>query len=195
MQLHEPTITTPREVLNISSSGLLRERIRNVRQRLLCFLVIGDLLSVLLAMAIGFSLKMYTPLGLLGHNVPSDINWLGYSSQFILATVLLLGLQFYSNSYSISGLLSSPVQGLRAAFYWGMLLALVSLSLKIDPAISRLFILFSTLCLAVALPMWRSIIKKTLLSRNHWRAYAGRKCAHYHALAKARWRAWQAASA
>ena len=165
----------PKEVLNISSSGLLRERIRNVRQRLLCFLVIGDLLSVLLAMAIGFSLKMFTPIGLLGHSVPSDVNWLGYSSQFSLAAVLLLGLQFYSNSYSISGLLSSPVQGLRAAFYWGMLLALVSLGLKIDPAISRLFILFSTLCLAVALPMWRSIIKKTLLSRNHWRSCVQRR--------------------
>ena len=87
MQLHDSPMIPPKEVLNISSSGLLRERIRNVRQRLLCFLVIGDLLSVLLAMAIGFSLKMYSPLGLLGHSVPIDINWLGYSSQFSLAAV------------------------------------------------------------------------------------------------------------
>ena len=77
MQLYEPTITTPEEVLNISSSGLLRERIRNVRQRLLCFLVIGDLLGVLLAVAIGFSLKIYSPLGVLGHNIWHSSDWYG----------------------------------------------------------------------------------------------------------------------
>jgi FlaA1/EpsC-like NDP-sugar epimerase len=67
--------------------------------------------------------------------------------------------------------LASPLLGLRSAFLWALLLALVSLGLKVNPAISRLFILYSALTLAVLLPLWRYTYTRGWIAQRpcrHW---------------------------
>ena len=138
------TSNNPAIPIDISAAGLQRERRRAGRQWLVAGLVAGDLVCVLLAMSTGFYLKFFSPLGALGMLSPAPANWLTYLPQFSLAAVLFLGLQLYNDRFSRAGLLASPLLGLRTACVWGALLALVSLGLKVDPAISRLFVLFST---------------------------------------------------
>ena len=161
--------------ITISSAGLERERSRNKRQWLVIGLLLGDLSCVFLSLACGFILKFFTPLGKLGIVTEGFGGWFAYLPQFALAIILLLGLAFYNNSYSRSGLLSSPLLAVKYSLQWGLLLALVSLGLKVDPQISRLFILFSTASLCLALPLWRNFYKHSIVSRTNFRACVQRK--------------------
>ena len=151
----------------ISATGLLRERRRAGRQWLVAGLIAGDLACILLAMGVGFYLKFFTPLGALGMATTAPVDWLAYLPQFILAAALFLSLQLYKDSFSRAGLLASPLLGLRTACVWGALLALVSLGLKVDPAISRLFVLFSTCALMVLLPWWRFAYTRGFIANNY----------------------------
>jgi len=161
------TSSNPARPIDISAAGLQRERRRAGRQWLVAGLVAGDLVCVLLAMSTGFYLKFFSPLGALGMLSPAPANWLTYLPQFSLAAALFLGLQLYNDRFSRAGLLASPLLGLRTACVWGALLALVSLGLKVDPAISRLFVLFSTCTLAVLLPWWRFAYTRRFIARNY----------------------------
>ena len=174
MTLSSNPNTTP-NTLEISASGLRRERCRMGRQWLVAGLFVGDLVCVWAAMLLGFYLKFYTPLGELGLPVTEVIKWPIYLPQFILASLLFVGWQFYNDRYSRAGLLASPLGGLREAFFWGVLLALVSLGLKVDPAISRLFILFSTLTLAGLLPLWRFAYTRRFIAQSSCRAWVQRQ--------------------
>ena len=160
---------------SISFAGLRRERSRMGRQWLVAGLMAGDIVCVWVAMLIGFWMKFYTPLGAIGLPVTGAIEWLGYLPQFILASLLFVAGQLFDNRYSREGLLNSPLLGVRAAFFWGLLLALVSLGLKVDPAISRLFILFSTLALAGLLPMWRFAYTRRFIAQRNCRAWVQRQ--------------------
>ena len=166
---------TTQNTLEISASGLRRERCRMGRQWLVAGLFVGDLVCVWAAMLLGFYLKFYTPLGELGLPVTEVIEWPIYLPQFILASLLFVGWQFYNDRYSRAGLLASPLVGLREAFFWGVLLALVSLGLKVDPAISRLFILFSTLTLTGLLPLWRFAYTRRFIAQSSCRAWVQRQ--------------------
>ncbi|MFL2832030.1 MAG: sugar transferase [Coraliomargaritaceae bacterium] len=166
--------TTPNSH-GISASGLRRERHRMGRQWLVAGLFAGDLVCVWAAMLLGFYLKFYTPLGELGLPVTEVIEWPIYLPQFILAGLLFVGWQLYNDRYSRAGLLASPLGGLREAFFWGLLLALVSLGLKVDPAISRLFILFSTLILAFLLALWRFAYTRRFIAQSSCRAWVQRQ--------------------
>ena len=149
----------------VSSAGLQREQRHKSRQRMIIGLVVGDVVCVLLALAIGFWLRFLSPFV-----VPTaTVDWAAYLPQFTLAAALFVGRQFYAGRYSWSGLLASPFMALRAAFFWGMLLALVSLGLKVEPAISRWFVCFSSLALAGLLFAWRA------LYRNRWIARSARR--------------------
>jgi exopolysaccharide biosynthesis polyprenyl glycosylphosphotransferase len=145
------------------------------RQWLVAGLFAGDLVCVWAAMMLGFYLKFYTPLGEIGLPVTEVIEWPIYLPQFILAGLLFVGWQLYNDRYSRSGLLSSPLGGVREAILWGALLALVSLGLKVDPAISRLFILFSTLTLAFLLPLWRFAYTRRFIAQSSCRAWVQRQ--------------------
>jgi exopolysaccharide biosynthesis polyprenyl glycosylphosphotransferase len=174
MSLSSNPNTTP-NTLEISTSGLRRERHRMGRQWLVAGLFAGDLACVWAAMMLGFYLKFYTPLGEIGLPVTEVIEWHIYLPQFILAGLLFVGWQLYNDRYSRSGLLASPLSGLREAFFWGLLLALVSLGLKVDPAISRLFILFSTLTLAGLLLLWRFVYTRRFIAQSSCRAWVQRQ--------------------
>jgi exopolysaccharide biosynthesis polyprenyl glycosylphosphotransferase len=174
MSLSSNPNTTP-NTLEISTSGLRRERHRMGRQWLVAGLFVGDLACVWAAMMLGFYLKFYTPLGEIGLPVTEVIEWPIYLPQFILAGLLFVGWQLYNDRYSRSGLLASPLSGLREAFFWGLLLALVSLGLKVDPAISRLFILFSTLTLAGLLLLWRFVYTRRFIAQSSCRAWVQRQ--------------------
>ena len=174
MSLNYIPKSTPTDV-TISAAGLRRERSRMGRQWLVAGLMAGDIVCVWAAMLAGFWMKFYTPLGAIGLPVTVAIEWLGYLPQFILASLLFIARQLFNNRYSREGLLASPLLGVRAAFFWGLLLALVSLGLKVDPAISRLFILFSTLALAVLLPMWRFAYTRRFIAQRNCRAWVQRQ--------------------
>ena len=167
-------VSTP-DALQISASGQRRERHRMGRQWLVAGLLAGDLLCVWAAMMLGFYLKFYTPLGELGLIVAEVIEWPVYLPQFILASLLFVGWQLYNDRYSRAGLLASPIGGVREAFLWGALLALVSLGLKVDPAISRLFILFSTLTLGLLLLLWRFVYTRRFIAQSSCRAWVQRQ--------------------
>jgi len=174
MNLSANPNTTP-NTLQISASGLRRERYHKGRQWLVAGLFLGDLICVWAAMMLGFYLKFYTPLGAIGLPSTGAIEWSVYLPQFILAGLLFVGWQLYNDRYSRSGLLASPLGGLREAFFWGLLLALVSLGLKVDPAISRLFVLFSTLTLAFLLPLWRFAYTRHFIAQSSCRAWVQRQ--------------------
>jgi exopolysaccharide biosynthesis polyprenyl glycosylphosphotransferase len=171
-------VSTPNvasNALQISASGLRRERCRIGRQWLVAGLFAGDLVCVWAAMMLGFWLKFYTPLGEIGLPVTEVIKLPIYLPQFILAGLLFVGWQLYNDRYSRAGLLASPLWGVREAILWGLLLALVSLGLKVDPAISRLFILFSMVSLAGFLPFWRYAYTRRFIAHSSCREWVQRQ--------------------
>ena len=155
MRINRPSVLE--EVVPLDPAQAVRraERRRSLGNYLIGGLILGDVLMVWLSMSLGFWLKFKGAFSTLGIPVSDSMAYATYMPQFILATALLLGLQFYTHRYSREGLLASPFQSVQSALFWGMLLGFTSLLLKVDPAISRLFILFSIVSLMALLPLWR----------------------------------------
>ena len=166
MHIEEPNTNSEALITNALDASSKSERNRQTGLYLIGGLLLGDSLIVWISMSIGFWLKFEGVLRSVGLPVSGSVSYLSYMPQFILANALLLGMQFYTHRYSKAGLVASPFIAVKSSFLWGILLSFTSLLLKVDPAISRIFIFCSTIFLMLLLPLWRQSYKR--LIQHHY---------------------------
>lgn len=120
---------------------------------------LGDSLFCFIGLSAALWLRFFTPLRRLGFAAESDNRYfVDYVPLLALGTVLLLGTFFYLNLYDVR-LLLRPHRAfaivLKGLFFWFCVFLGTSLALKFEPAVSRLFVLFSTGTTLGCLLVWR----------------------------------------
>ena len=140
-------------------------------------LLVGDTLVTFAGLSLGYWLRYDSPLGRLGFDVP-DATFARYLPLILVGVALLIGAFAQFGLYD-TRLLLRRYQSLNAilkgaAFWFAAYLGL-SLVLRFDPPISRLFVLFAFLCVVALLYAWRTVayavvMRSSLLARLRRRA-------------------------
>ncbi|MBI5382487.1 MAG: sugar transferase [Opitutae bacterium] len=131
----------------------------SLRQRTLPALLLGgDTLCVFAGLLAGYGLRYHTPLGAVFIDVPNAR--LGdYLPLLLLGTAFLVGAFAHLNLYD-ERLLLRRYQAmniiLKGTAFWFVAYLGVSLVLKFEPPISRLFVVFACLATLALLYLWRS---------------------------------------
>ena len=131
---------------------------------------LGDLIFSFVGLTLGYYLRFETPLRKLGVE-DLEIHYIMYIPLLALGTVLLTVSFGYLKLYD-GRLLLRPHRALniilQGMFFWFLLFLSISLILKFEPSISRIFVLTSILSTLAIMLTWRSIFYR-YLSRSHWR--------------------------
>lgn len=149
----------------VSSFGLIREKKRSILQILILLRIIGDLAVLLISLLLGFYLKFQSPISHIGVPLVKDVVLADYLPQFLIGFGLYFIMQFRSGYYRREALLCSPFHGFRSAMIWGASVFFISMAFKVEPSISRLFILYASLSLAVILFLWQSTVIRLISNR------------------------------
>jgi exopolysaccharide biosynthesis polyprenyl glycosylphosphotransferase len=141
-------------------------------------LLAGDTLVTFAGLALGYALRYASPLGRLGLDVP-DATFSRYLPLLLLGVALLVGAFAQLGLYDSRRLLRR-YQNLGAIFkgaaFWLAAYLGVSLVLKFNPPISRLFAVVAFLCVVVLLVLWRSLTN-FVLTRPAFRTRLQRRAA------------------
>jgi len=123
-------------------------------------LLAGDTLVTFGGLALGYWLRYASPLAGLGIDVP-DATFGRYLPLLLVGVALLIGAFAQFGLYD-TRLLLRRYQSLNAilkgAAFWLVTYLGISLVLKFDPPISRLFVLIAFLCVVVLLYVWRTLV-------------------------------------
>jgi exopolysaccharide biosynthesis polyprenyl glycosylphosphotransferase len=119
----------------------------------------GDVLVTFGALALGWWIRYASPLDHLGIDVP-DAHFTNYLNLLLVGVALLIGAFAQFGLYD-TRLLLRRYQSLNAILkgsaFWLVTYLGVSLVLKFDPPISRLFVVEAFVCTVVLLFVWRSL--------------------------------------
>lgn len=122
-------------------------------------LLAGDIAVTFAALALGWWLRYRSPVGFLGIEVP-DAHFGRYVPLLLVGVALLIGAFMQFGLYD-SRLLLRRYQSLNAilkgATFWLIAYLGVSLVLKFDPPISRLFVVIAFVCVVALLYTWRTM--------------------------------------
>ncbi len=140
-------------------------------------LLAGDTVVTLAGLALGWWLRYASPLGRFGITV-ADASFPRYMPLLLVGVALLIGAFAQFGLYD-ARLLLRRYQSLNAilkgAAFWLVAYLGVSLVLKFDPPISRLFVVVAFVCVVGLLYLWRTLVyalvtRSTLLLRLRRRA-------------------------
>lgn len=140
------------------------------RRSLLVLLLFGDLLVCLTGLSLAYWIRYESSLKEFGLDVPN-------ASYAIYLPLIWLGALFFVGSFAVlsvydSTLLLRPQRSLtiitRGVFFWVLAFLGVSLTLKFEPSISRLFVLFASATTLLLLVGWRLMFYE-ILSRSRTR--------------------------
>ncbi len=145
-----------------------REARRTFMRGLVLLLFFGDMLAAYACLAGGHWLRFHSFLRDLGVD-NRGMNIAEYIPQFILALGVLAVLLAATGRYHRDCMLR-PRYGtllmLKPILYWGAIFAAVSLTIKMQPMLSRLFVFYSLLLLLVFLPLWRFVVTHFFIRRT-----------------------------
>jgi len=150
--------------MNASSSSRLRKVYLPVG------LLLGDTLAAFASLALAYWLRYASPLGTLGIDVP-DATFATYLPLLLLGVGFLIAAFAWLNLYE-QHLLLRNFQSIslivKGATFWLLAYLSVSLVLKFDPPISRLFVVIGFFCVVLLMAVWRTLFYQTLV-RSPWR--------------------------
>jgi exopolysaccharide biosynthesis polyprenyl glycosylphosphotransferase len=133
-------------------------------------LVLGDTLFAFAALSLGYWLRYASPLGNLGIDVP-DATFAAYLPLLLVGVAFLIGAYAQLNLYTERLLLrkyQSVSLIIKGTTLWFAAYLGLSLVLKFEPPISRLFVAIAFACVIVVMFCWRSFFYY-LLTRPVWR--------------------------
>lgn len=137
---------------------------------LLLLLFLGDTAFAYFGLTLGYLLRVKSPLRNLGVE-PAAINFEQYQPLIWLGTFFILAVLTYQGLYD-SRLLLRPHRALshilQGIFLWIIAFLGFSLVFKFEPAISRFFVMLSSITTFATLVSWRYVLY-TGLSRSEWR--------------------------
>ena len=138
---------------------------------LLLVLFLGDILFAYVGLTMGYLLRVKSPLRYLGTE-PTSINFEQYQPLIWLGTTFILLVMGFQGLYD-ARLLLRPHRSLahimRGIFFWIVAFLGFSLVFKMEPAISRYFVLLSAVTTFATLVAWRFSLYYAL-SNSTWRA-------------------------
>lgn len=150
--------------MNAASSTRLRKVI------LPAALVLGDTLFAFLSLGLGYWLRYHSPVGWLGLDVP-NAHFNAYLPLLLVGVAFLIAAYAQLNLYE-ERLLLRKFQSISLIFkgttFWLIAYLSLSLVLKFDPPISRLFVVIAFGCVLSVMFVWRSAFYY-LLTRPAWR--------------------------
>ncbi len=160
-----------------ASSSQPRQRRDPWRDTLLPLLLLGgDALVTFGGLSLGYVLRYETAVGSIGLDVP-DATFARYLPLLLMGVALLIAAFNQFGLYD-SRLLLRRYQSLNAilkgAGFWLVAYLGVSLVLKFDPPISRLFVVIAFACVVALLYAWRSLVYG-LVTRPAWLARLRRR--------------------
>jgi exopolysaccharide biosynthesis polyprenyl glycosylphosphotransferase len=133
--------------------------------------LLGDALVIFGASAFGFWLRFDSGLIPLYSNVKLAPTFLDYFRLLLMGTVFLLGtfvhLELYSERCLMRYFRTARVV-VEGTIFWLFMYLAVSLILKFDPPISRLFMLTTVVCTLSAVLAWRIVFFECM----HWKVFA-----------------------
>ncbi|AOS44555.1 UDP-glucose:undecaprenyl-phosphate glucose-1-phosphate transferase [Lacunisphaera limnophila] len=133
-------------------------------------LLLGDTLVAFASLALAYWLRYASPLGALGLDVP-NASFATYLPLLLLGVGFLIAAFAWLNLYE-PHLLLRNFQGIslivKGATFWLLAYLSVSLVLKFDPPISRLFVIIGFFCVILLMAAWRTLFYQTLV-RSPWR--------------------------
>ena len=127
-------------------------------------LIAGDTLVTFAGLALGWWLRYASPLGRLGIEVP-DASFARYLPLLLVGVALLVAAFAQLGLYD-PRLILRRYQSLNAILkgtaFWLVSYLGLSLVLKFEPPISRLFVLLAFLCAVALLHLWRTLVYKII---------------------------------
>jgi exopolysaccharide biosynthesis polyprenyl glycosylphosphotransferase len=133
-------------------------------------LVLGDTLVAFASLALGYWLRYDSPLGRFGLEV-NDATFAKYLPLLLVGVAFLIAAYAQLNLYG-ERLLLRKFQSIsliiKGTTVWLAAYLSLSLVLKFEPLISRLFVILAFLCVITAMFIWRSLFYH-LLTRPAWR--------------------------
>ena len=132
-------------------------------------LLAGDAVVTFSGLSLGYWLRYDSPVGRLGIDVP-NASYGNYLPLLLVGLALLIGAFAQQGLYDARLLLrryQSLNAILRGALYWLAIYLGVSLVLKFDPPISRLFVVLALGCVLILLFFWRAAAY-SVLARAGW---------------------------
>ncbi len=127
-------------------------------------LVLGDTLVSFGGLSAGYWLRYVSPVGRLGIAVP-DATYVGYLPLLLLGAAFLIAAYAHLDLYE-ERLLLRKFQSLnliiKATTFWLAAYLSLSLVLKFDPPISRLFVTLAYGCVITMMTVWRSLFYAAL---------------------------------
>lgn len=131
----------------------------------------GDAATTYVGLTIGYWLRVKSPLRHLG-NSPSSISFERYQPLIWLGVLILLASFIYLRAYN-TRLLMRPHRSvslmMKGCFWWLFIFLGFSLTFSLEPAISRLFVVISTLTTFLSLTIWRFAMFQ-VISTSAWRS-------------------------
>lgn len=130
-----------------------------------------DVVVAFLGLTCGYFLRFYSPIQFLGNVTGDPPGFARYAPLIFFGTVLLLATYGYLGLYSWKNLLRPrrvmPII-LRGTFFWFLVFLAVSLTLKFDPAVSRIFAACSFVSVTACMLLWHFLFFK-ILTAVDWR--------------------------
>lgn len=144
-----------------------RQRFRLLRQNITLVLLLGDALVAYLALVLAFCLRFNLSSVISGLHPFEGITFAAYQPLFLLGVFVLLLLLAQEKVYDWKILLR-PKQmnprAFRAIVLWFFGFLFISLTLRIEPVVSRAFVFFAAVFLFLCLVGWRRLL--SLLARR-----------------------------
>ena len=133
-------------------------------------LVLGDTFFAFASLALGYWLRYKSPIGWVGLEVP-NARFGAYLPLLLVGVAFLIAAFAQLNLYE-ERLLLRKFQSISLIFkgttFWLIAYLSLSLVLKFDPPISRLFVVIAFVCVLAVMFVWRSLFY-FLLTRPAWR--------------------------
>src|SRR5690606_37729468 len=133
--------------------------------RLVAGAFVADMLTVTCALLLAQWIRFETPLAGIGVPAADDFRAVDYIGHIVLGTVLMMAMLVNFRFYTRENLLSYT-NTLRiifkASLVWILSYLALTLMLKFDPAISRVFCGVGLLTTLTFLPIWRGILWRVL---------------------------------